>query len=367
MRRCCLLPVWLLLWGVAAAAPIDDWRQRASAVRKLADNDAPAAYTQALRLRAELPSDAPAPDRVRALNLLARIEIHLGRTVDAIDHAEQAMRDAVAAGDRPGQAEADLNIGLGAVNQNRVERISEVTTHSVAVLEGIDRPDLQSEALFRAAMVYRRVGQLSESATVALQAMDAAQRSGDPLALAYAHHGLAISYAQSQRFAQAVEQFEQMREQARAAGSKLQEGFALLGLGVDAIRRGEMAAGDRQMREAIEAFTAVGTPVNLGYARHSYADQLMAQGRVAEALAESDRARVLFTATQLQVGLFYSSKQHSLIQEALGQRDAASAEARNAYGQAAVLGQPLYRAEAARRLAELAAAAGDHARAYTLA
>ena len=41
----------LLMLGAAGAAAIDDWRQRAVAVRRLADNDAMAAYTQAQRLQ----------------------------------------------------------------------------------------------------------------------------------------------------------------------------------------------------------------------------------------------------------------------------------------------------------------------------
>lgn len=218
----CLATGWLLAAAVGVAAPIDDWRERAAAVRRLADNDAPAAYAQALRLQADLPPDAALADRVHALNVLARVEVHLGRTGEALAHAEQALREATAGGDRAGQAEADLNIGLGAVNRNDAERLFEVTLHGVAVLEGVDRPDLLAEAQFRAAMMYRRVGQYAESAALALQAMDAAQRSGDPLAGTYAYHGLAISYEQSGRYAEAVEQYRQMLAQARAAGSRLQ-------------------------------------------------------------------------------------------------------------------------------------------------
>jgi hypothetical protein len=92
------LAAGLFLLATAAAAPIDDWRQRAVAVRKLADNDALTAYAQAQRLHAELPADAPVGDRIRALNLLARIEVHLARTTEAMAHAEEALRTATAAG-----------------------------------------------------------------------------------------------------------------------------------------------------------------------------------------------------------------------------------------------------------------------------
>ncbi|MEO6278692.1 response regulator [Roseateles sp.] len=360
------LAAWLVLLG-ASAAPIDDWHERAVAVRRLADNDAPAAYAQALRLQAELPRDAPATDVVRALNLLARIEIHLGQSTEAIARAEQAMRAATAANDRAGQAEADMNLSLGAVNLNHVERLVEVTSHSIAVLDGADRPDLLAEALFRGALVLRRVGRIEESATMTLQSMDAAQRSGQPLAQSYAHHGLAVSYMQSERFIEATEQFEQMRRQAQAAGSRLQEGFALLGLSNEAHRRGDHDEGERLVTEAIAIFTAVATPVNLASALHNHADQLLAQGKLQEALAESDRSRAILTTTQLRTGRFHGAQQRSRIYEALGNQAAALAEAEQAYAESLALGQPLYVASAARRLALLQAAAGDLRRAYRLA
>ncbi len=357
-------------WLAASAAPAvtpDEWRQRAAAVRQLADNDAQAAYAQAQRLQLELPADAPAADRVHALNLLARIEFHLGRTAEGIARAEQALREAAAVGDRAGQAEADMNIGLGAVNQNRHARLVEVTSHSIAILEGVDRPDVLAEALFRAAIVYRRVGQLSESVTMALQAMDAAQRSGSPLAAAYAHHGLAVSFSQSERRGEAREQYELMRQKAREARSPLQEAYALMGLAGEVGVQGQAAEAERFMRQAVVIFQSVGAPVAVGNARHNLAEQLLAAGRFEEALVESDAARALFKETELPAGLFYSAKQHSLILLRLGRRAEALKEAEDAYARAVALGVPLYRADGARWLAEMAASAGDKDRAYRLA
>ena len=91
---------------------------------------------------------------------------------------------------------------------------------------------------------------------MALQAMDAAQRSGNPLTQAYAHHGLAVSYLQSDRHVEAVEELEQMRRQALAAGSKLQEGFALVSLSNEAHRRGDATEGKRLIEQAIAIFDA---------------------------------------------------------------------------------------------------------------
>jgi signal transduction histidine kinase/DNA-binding response OmpR family regulator len=357
----------LLMLGAAGAAAIDDWRQRAVAVRRLADNDAMAAYTQAQRLQAELPADAPPADRTRALNLLARIEVHLARTTEAMAHAEQALRDATAAGDRAAQAEANMNIGLAAVNRNDVSRLVEVTSQTMAALEGVDRPDLLAEALFRGALVYRRVGRLEEAVTMALQALDAAQRSGDPLVMAYAHHGLAISYLQSGRLAEAMQQLEAMLRQARAAGSKLQQGYALVALFEATYQQGKRAEAHPFLDEAIAAFTAIGSPTGLGIAVNMRAEYALKEGRLPEALAANEQARAILRVTQLPAGWFFSALQRSQIQQRLGHPAEALAEAEDAYRRALALGQPLHQALATRRLAELAAAAGDPKRAYQLA
>jgi len=367
VRWCGAFGAWLLLLTVAMAAPIDDWRQRATALRKLADNDAPAAYVQAQHLQAELPPDAPAADRVRALNLLARIEIHLAKTSQALAHAEQALKQATAAGDRAGQAEADMNIGLGAVNQNDVARLVDVISQTIAALDGVDRPDLLGEALFRGALVYRRVGRLEEAVTMSLQALDAAQRSGDPLVMAYAHHGLAISYMHSGRDAEALQQVQEMLRQATAAGSKLQQGYALLTLSEEASRHGRRAESDRYIDQAIQSFTAVGSPVGLGLALNHQTEEALARGQWQEALAANERGRAILQVTQLPAGWFFSALQRSVIEQRLGHPAEALAQAQDAHRRSLALGQALYQSFAARRLAELAAAAGDPQRAYRLA
>jgi signal transduction histidine kinase/DNA-binding response OmpR family regulator/tetratricopeptide (TPR) repeat protein len=356
-----------LLWVAGVAAlPVDDWRQRAAAVRKLSDNDAPAAYAQAQRLQAELAGDAPAVDRVQALNLLARVEVHLAKTADALAHAEQALQQATAIGDRAGQAEAEMNIGLAAVNRNDASRLIEVTEQMLAALEDVDRPDLLGEALFRGALVYRRVGRIEEAVAMSLQALDAAQRSGDPLVMAYAHHGLAISYQHSGRVVEAADQARQMLQQARAAGSKLQQGYAELTLFETMNQQGQADA-ESHLDNAIQTFTAVGTPTGLGLAVSMRAEWAMRQGRLQEALAANEQGRAILQVTQLTVGWFFSALQRSQIEHKLGRMAEAQAEAEEARRRAVAIGQPLHQSLAARRLAELAAAAGDHARAYRLA
>ncbi|HKW85097.1 MAG TPA: PAS domain-containing protein, partial [Burkholderiaceae bacterium] len=348
------------------AAPLDDWRASIATTRLLADNDGPAAYEQAQQLLASLPADAAPVDRARALNLLARTEIHLAQTKPAAQHAEQALETATAAGDRASQAEAEINLSLTALNEGRIDRLVETTTHSLSLLEGVQRPELLAEAMLRTSVMYRRIGQIDDSVTVAMQGLDIAQRSGNSLALVYAHHGIAIAYDQSGRLAEATEQYELMRRHAQAAGSKVLEAYALLGLAGMAVQRGDTDGGVAMARQSIAMFQATRTPANLAIAHYTLAYNLQRQGRIAEAAVEVDRAVAIYEDKPHRIGMWFALKIRSELHEARGERAAAQADADRGYTLAAGIDAPFYRAESARRLAHLAASGGDYKRAYAL-
>ena len=362
----CAAALCALAAGVAAGAPLDDWRSSIARTRLLADNDGPAAHEQALQLLASLPTDATPTDRARVLNLVARTEIHLALTKPATQHAEQALRIATAAGDRASQAEAEINLSLTAINEGRIDRLVETTTHSLSLLDGIQRPELLAEAMLRTSVMYRRIGQIDDSVTVAMQGMDIAQRSGNSLALVYAHHGIAIAYDQSGRLAEAVEQYELMRRHAQAAGSKVLEAYALLGVAGMAVQRGDTDGGVAMNRQAIAMFETTRTPANQAIAYYTLAYNLQRQGRIAEALVEVNRAVAIYEEKPHRIGMWFALKIRGELHEARGERAAAQADADRGYALAGEIDAPYYRAESSRRLARLAAAAGDYRRAYAL-
>ena len=349
-----------------AAVALDDWRREAGETRMLADNDAPQAYVQARKLQAELPAAATAADRARVLNLLARIELYLGETAAAARDAELAADLARRTGDRVGEAEAALNVALNAVNQGRVDAVVEATARSVALLEGVDRPDLLGEALLRSVTTYRRIGRFDDSVTVAMQAMEIAERGRHPLALVYAHQGLAISYEQSQRPDEAQEHYQRMLDNAVAARSRLLEAYAVAGLAALANRRGELAQAQPLFERAIGIFRAVGTPFNVSFGLRGLADNQRLRGRHVQALALLDEAVGIYEKYPNPIGLWSTLNARSANLESLGRAPAARAEAERAYALARQIGLALYVSESAQRLAALAAAAGDHRRAYKL-
>jgi len=346
--------------------PIDTWRAEAARVRHLADNDAPAAYRDAQRLQATLPTRASPADRARALNLLSRLETYLGLTEPAATHAREAFELAATNGDRVGQAESDLNVALNSINQGRLDEMVTATQNSVSILEGVNRPDLLGEALLRSTGMYRRFEQYDESVAVAVQAMEMARRSKNPLALTYAHQGLAIAYDQSYRFAEAREEYSQMRSAARAADSRLMEAFAVTGLAGWNSETGNLQQAEALTREAITMFAEIGVPFARSYGLYGLADLLVKQGRQQEALEAIDGALEIYGQYPNRISEWYALNLRSTVYQALHKSELSEADADRAYAIAKELNMPLYLSGSATRRAALAAARGRYERAYAL-
>jgi PAS domain S-box-containing protein len=348
------------------AGSIEAWRAKVVEVRTLAENDAPAAYEEALRLRDALPADAAPADRVRLLNLLARTEIYIAQTERSAEHVREAFELASRHGDKLGQAEADLNASLNSVNEARIDSLVTATSRILSELEGVNRPDLLGEALLRTAMMYRRVGQTDDSVTMAIQAMEIARRSNDPLALVYAHQGLAISSDQSFRHREALAHFEQMRAQARIARSKQLEAYAMLGIGGMTTGLGDVPAGERMIRDGLALFRETRAPFAIAFGLTQLATNMRLQKRYLEAVAALDEALSLYERYPNRIGLWYTLNARSMTRESLGQMALAKADAQRAYRLAKEIAFALYVSESARRMASLAANEGDFKQAYTL-
>ena len=363
---------WLVLLtlGLCGNAWADDaigiWRNEVTLARILAENNASAAYKETQRLQSTRPVEATPADQVRLLNLLSRIEVYLALTESAAAHAQQAFDLAKRHADRVGQAEADLNVALSAINQGRLDAMSTAIIHSMTVLDGVDRPDLLSEAMLRAAMMYRRQGQVDASVTIAMQALEMAQRSGDIVALVYAHQGMAISFEQSEHLVEAREHYMQVREQARAAHMRRLEAEAVVGLGRVTNLLGDVLGGERLIREAINMFREVGSPFSVNFGLYALAENLQQQGHAAASLPLFDEVVATYEKYPNKIGLWWALNARSTNYLSLGRVDAASADAERAYTLAKNIGFPLYLSESAKCLAAIAAARGDHRRAYQL-
>jgi PAS domain S-box-containing protein len=354
----------LLAAPAQAATDLAAWRQQAKAARQLAENDLARAMAEARRLQAALPPDAPAPDRALILNLFSRIETYMAQTGPAEQHAQQAHELATAHGDRIGIAEADLNIALNSINQGKLDELVKATNEAVSVLEGVDRPDLLGEAMLRACVMYRRFEQFEESVEIAVRAMEMARRSDDPLALAYAHQSLAVSYDQSFRQQESLQHYEQMRLQARAAKSRLLEAFALQGVVGQSLRDKDFETAERMGREALAMFHEIGAPFAAAFGHFGVSEILRAAGRHQEALAELDKALAIYERYPNRIGQWFILNSRSATEQAMKNYAPALADAERANEIARDLGFSIYTATSAVRLSEIYSARGDFERAY---
>ena len=367
-----LVKFWLVLLifscclpdAAHAAGALEAWRGNADKVRILAENDAPRAYDQAQHLQQTLPTDASPADRARVLNLLARIEIYLALTDRAAKHIQLALDLANQYADRIGQAEAWLNLALNSVNQGKLDVLVTASNRSLAALDGQNRPDLLAEALVRASMMYRRVGQLDESVTMAMQTMEIAKRSKNALALTYAHQGLGISFQQSDRPKEAREHFLQMRDQARAAHSTQLEAYALTSLGGVTGTLGDERTAEALIREGISRFREIGVPIGLNHGLFALAERFRIQHRYADVAPILDEIIATYEKYPNKIGLWFTLNARSANQLSLGNRVAALADAERAYALAKEMGQSIYWSESAQRIAAITAAGGDYRQAY---
>ena len=139
--------------------------------------------------RAFLPTQPPSTRRVHSI-FCRRIQTYGTNDRPAAAYASAAFDLASKSGDRVGQAEADLNNALNAINQGKLDDMVAVTHHSVTVLEGRGPPGFIGRTCCRTTLIYRQFDQVDESGQRStVRAMDIANRSNNPLALAYAHQG----------------------------------------------------------------------------------------------------------------------------------------------------------------------------------
>ncbi|MFZ5580563.1 MAG: PAS domain S-box protein [Pseudomonadota bacterium] len=348
-----------------AATTLEHWRARADEVRLLIENDAPRAQLEALRLSETVPPGATPADQARALNLLARAELYLGLTEDTGKHAQAARDLAEHSGDAVGQVEANLVIALNAVNAARFDQLTEASRRAMERMQDIpDRPDLLSEVMLRTGMLYRRMGVLDDAIDIALKNMEIAQRSGNPFALAYAHHGMGIAYEQSERPKESREHYALMLNAARAARSRALQISALLGLGYMNSKLGELGDGERNHREALDLARKLGGPFYIAHAAHGLAGNLARQQRHEEATAFYDENVHVFERGANIIGLWWALNARADNHLALDHPHAALADTERAYALAGRIGLATYISESARRMAARHAAQGDPARAY---
>ncbi len=349
---------------VQADTPLASWREELVRVRQLAENDIPQSYEQAKQLQTDIPALATVSDRVQLLNLLARIELYGARTEQASQHVYEALTLSSEAGDKIGQAESALNQVFVAVHTADIDEMIAAGELAMSALEDIHRVDLQSEAILRTAMLYQRLGRVEDSFELALKGMELAKEAANPLSLMYAHHGLALAYAQNGQPNVALEHYQQMVTQAQAANSSIWEAFALFGVGALSINLGDAVAGEAFLQKGVELCRRIGAPFCVAQGLFHQVTHLRAEGHYAEALTLLNEIVAIYERYPNVIALWWTLDARSASLQALGELEAARQDVERGYKLALDIGLPQYAINSTRRRAALAAARGDYQRAY---
>lgn len=363
--------VFLLLafWahsGVARADALGDWRQEMDEARQLVEQDVPAAWGKAERLRTAVPAQATEQDHIRLLILRGKALEMLSEVHTASSLAREALERARRIDEKAMQAEAHLLIGLIGLVQGDLTLEKQSVQDALTALDDVERPDLLAEAMLRAALHYWRNQQQDAAVTMAMQTMDIAQRSGDPRALIFANRALGVLHQQVGRDQDAMEYFAQMRKAARAVGSRVQETYAMDGVATGFRAMGRLDEAEELYREVLDLRQKLGSPFNMAIAIYAYADMLHSMQRHSEAVQHLDQALAIYRQHPNPLATWWALNARAINLLALGQLSASKADAQAALLIGQQVGLQYMKAESTKRLGAIAAAEGDHRGAYEL-
>ncbi|MCC4118805.1 tetratricopeptide repeat protein, partial [Aromatoleum toluclasticum] len=126
-------------------------------------------------------------------------------------------------------------------------------------------------------------------------------------------------------------------------------------------------AAEPMLRQSVALHREVGGPFYLGHGLFTLAENLRDQGRHAEALEAMGQVLEIHAQHNNRIGMWWVYFTRSNYHEALHDLDAAMGDAEQADAIARNIGLPVYAARSLDRMAQIAAAQGDHRRAFELA
>ena len=192
-------------------------------------------FNQAFELRGRVPESEPTNTRARleatTLNNLGEAHYSLGDLKQAMDYFNRALALWLQAGDRRGQALAELNIGYVYYDMGDAEAAAAHYEKSLPLWKATD--ELRGEALTKTALggIHSFVGERQLALDAHTEAMRVFQRIGDRQSLAAALNGLGRVYEESNDLKTALDNYEQALQLCQGIGSREFEALAELYVG----------------------------------------------------------------------------------------------------------------------------------------
>jgi tetratricopeptide (TPR) repeat protein len=204
-----------------------------------------------------------------------------------------------------------------------------------------------------------REGHWHDLAVTHQSALAAAERAGDRLGLAYAHHGLALACLRMCCYDEARAHLEQAIEAFRQLGDRAAEARSRIFLGSACGEQGQHAAARRHVEHALRLYRNLGHPAGQAHALHRVGWHTAALGDYQAALGCCQRALVLHHELGNALGEAHTWDHLGYVRDHLGQHDDAVGCYERALGLLRVVGDRSEQAGVLTRLGDAHRALGD--------
>jgi predicted ATPase/DNA-binding SARP family transcriptional activator len=310
-------------------------------------------------------ADGTAEGRANALLLAAWIEASTDRLELARDHLEEASELADSIDDIDLQARAAYYLAYVLSHEGQWQRALELTDHTDALYDGLDRPWDQAASGLFAARAAISAGDTTRSIDAVARVEHWLHAVDDPW-LQVRHEAVCGELARIQhRFDDAVAHLTRAAETSRRLGFQQTEAYQLSSLGRAQCQAGDYDSGAATLELAVEKAEAIGDVRLAALVR-------VHLGRVLRALGQEAAARTVLEAADTWHRSAGGGEQAALGECLLAAMDAQRSNAEAERRLTAILGDaqrldlPHVEVFALDALAHMAAQAGDTARAHEL-
>lgn len=248
---------------------------------------------------AVLEQDPTAPERAKALRLIALADLSTGRREAAFDRVQEALGMLQPSADPDEYAQL---LFVRAMNYSALGQLVAATESYEAARRIVDEhevsdPRLRSRILVALGTMYRRLHRTAKALSAYDAALALASRNSELALAARGYMGVAVSLYDAGELDGAISNYERALELFERVSDTSFELMVTQSLAAVHLERGDVGVARDLALRAVERGRAVGDQRSAAVATVVLARVALAEGRAAEALASAQRAeRVLATA-----------------------------------------------------------------------
>jgi tetratricopeptide (TPR) repeat protein/transcriptional regulator with XRE-family HTH domain len=221
-----------------------------------------------------------------ALIGLGLVDGHQGRHEPAAAHFGQALSRFRETGNQAGQARALNYLGLSYLQQGRTEEATSHFQQAIFLFHGAGERTGEAYALGNLGLIRFREGRYSQATRYQQQALAVLREIGDRHGEATVLSRLGLIGQRQGRYPEAAAQLEQALAVFRELRDRQGEADTLARLGLVQLRQGEYKQAASQLREALALSRGIGDPSGQAIALNGLGEVLLADGHPGDARAQ---------------------------------------------------------------------------------